>query len=271
MKVTENHPIDWDNLDEVREHYKKNGERTGRIFAIININFIFSMVTALVPAIILTAFTVFGGAGKLYGMYFIKFVYGNEAAKEGVRDVINSFSLEYLLAIWVIGVTALITRIFDMEKPHKYLRVIYILVSAVAFISVIIGAAPVGGGMFCFVYGIVGFIFEDLVIRAFPELEELSKEPGFPRFMDYFDSAHAINNTNSFYVDYKKKLEQKHENDKKEGIKIQKAITKENFTPEKIELGVMPDLIPPEIDTLFEDQSETQKESIIDKNIDLFD
>jgi hypothetical protein len=270
MKVTTKHPVDWDNLDEVREHYAKNRERSQRLFAIINIGFIFAMVTALIPALILTFFTVFAGAGQLYGLYFIKHVYGDDAAREGVRDVINSFSLEYLLAIWVIGVTSLITRIFDMVKPHKYLRVIYVLVSVVAFISILIGAAPIGGGMFCFVYGIVGFIFEEQVLKAFPELEELSKEPGYPKFLDYFDQSHAINNTNSFYVDYQKKLEEKHENDKKAGIIIQKTIAKESFVPEKVEPGVMPDLVPPEID--FDDEvDEKQTENIIDKNIDLFD
>jgi hypothetical protein len=228
------------------------------------------METALVPALILTYIYVFAGAGKLYGLYFIKVVYGNEEASQGVRDVINSFSLEYLLAIWVIGVTSLIARIFDMVKPHKYLRVIYVLVSAVAFISILIGAAPIGGGMFCFVYGIVGFIFEDQVLRAFPQLEELSKQPGYPKFLDYFDRSHAINNTNSFYVDYQKKLDEKHEKDKKAGIIIQKTIVKENIKPENIEPGVMPDLIPPEID-FEEDKNDKQTESIIDKNIDLFD
>ncbi|MDR0987114.1 MAG: hypothetical protein LBL98_05420 [Ruminococcus sp.] len=252
MKVTKKSPIDWDNIEEVREYYAKNREESKRIFAILNTCFVFSMATSLIPAVLLTFYTVLSGAGQMLGYAIMRGAYGDEAVREGVRGFINGLPILYLAAIWLIGILSLLSKVYDLRKTHKFLRVFYPIISLFSIIGILFNDNGPVLGILCFCYGIVGFCVEDLILRQLPLLDELSKEPGFPHFLDYFDRTHTVKNTIAKYVDYKKKLEEKHEKDTHEGVLMQKAIAKEQIKPEEFELGIMPEVSVPETEFDYE-------------------
>jgi hypothetical protein len=252
VNVTKKSPIDWDNIEEVREYYAINREKAKRVFAILNTCFVFSMITSLIPAVVLTFFTVLSGAGQMLGFALMRSVHGDDAVRTGVRAFMNGLPILYLTAIWIIGILSLLSRIYDFHKPHKFLRVFYPIISFFSIFGILFNDTGPTLGILCFCYGIIGFCVEDIIIRQFPLLETLSKEPGFPHFLDYFDKTHTVKNTVSKYVDYKKKLEEKHEKDVHEGVLMQKAIVKEQIKPEEFELGIMPEVSVPETEFEYE-------------------
>jgi hypothetical protein len=269
VNVTKKSPIDWDNIEEVREYYAKNREVSKRVFAILNTCFVFSMATSLIPAVLLTFYTILNSTGQMIGFAAMRSMYGDDAVRGGVRAFMNGLPVLYLAAIWVIGVLSLLSRIYDFHKPHKFLRVFYPIVSIFSLFGIIFNNTGPVLGILCFCYGIIGFCVEDIILRQFPLLEVLSKEPGFPHFLDYFDKTHTVKNTSSKYVDYKKKLEEKHEKDTHEGVLMQKKIVKEQIKSEEFEPGIMPEVSLPQ--TEFDYEREKRNAHELDNNIELFD
>jgi hypothetical protein len=180
--------------------------------------------------------------------------------QDGVRDMINAIppALLYLATIWIIGIVALIAFLTDTRKPHKFLRVFYIIVAVVSLSLVFIADFNAVNCMLVMAYGMLGAAVEDLVLRKYDVVDELAKEPGFPKFLDHFDQTNTIQNTASNYVDYHEKLKELHDKDKSMGAKIQKAIVKENIVPEEFEPGIMPELVPPET---FDDYDRSKRGS----------
>jgi hypothetical protein len=211
------------------------------------------MVFSLIPAFILTLTTISSISGQLGGLaiqrYFNDAVPGteNEKVVDDIREIVNFVPplLLFLTALWIIGIVSLVAFVFNAKKPHRFLRSFYIAVSVVSLGLVFVTVYSPYSCMLGMIYGMIGFAVEDVVLRRYEMLDELSKEPGYPTFLDYFDYANNMKNTIANYADYSNKLKEKHEKDKSLGVEIQKAITKEDFVPETFEPGVMPELSVP--------------------------
>jgi hypothetical protein len=262
-------PIDWDNIEEVRERYAENREAAASAFTVVRICFVFTMLTSLIPAIVLTVGTLYNLFGRAVGYGIARIFIGDDAVRDGVRTMFGSLPIVYLAAIWIIGITSLVSYIFEADKPHSFLKVFYLLITAYALVSIFFGSVNITTVLLCVAYGIVGFCAEDLTQRRLLILKELSKEPGYPKFLDYFDRTHTINNTTIKYVDYHEKLKAFHEKDIHEGVKIQYNLAKTETKPEEFIPGVMPELVPPDLSSEYE--SERQNLHPADINDGLFD
>jgi hypothetical protein len=270
MYIRQKGPIDWDNIEEVRERYRENRETAESAFAVIRICFVFTMLTSLVPAVVLTIYTIYSLFGKAIGYGFARIIAGDDAVRDGVRSMFGSLPIVYLSAIWIIGIISLISFIFSLYKTHTFLKIFYALVSLYALVSIFFSISNVNivTVMLCVAYGIAGFCAEDLTQRRLLILKDLSKEQGFPKFLDHFDKTHTINNTQIKYIDYREKLKAHHEKDIHEGVKIQYKLAKINKTPEEFIPGVMPELEPPDLSNeLLQDRRSLHPAANIDDGL----
>jgi hypothetical protein len=240
--------VDWTNVEEVRARYAENREIAARTFGTIKVCFVFSMISSLIPAIFITLFGLSALSGQIAGLAYERFVYGDDTVADDVRKLINGIpgAIAYLSAIWPIGIVSLIAFLTDTRKPHKFLRVFYVFVAVISLVLIFIADYNAVNCMLVMAYGMLGAAVSDLVLRQYNIVDKLSKEPGFPKFLDHFDQTNTIQNTGSNYVNYHEKLKELHDKDKSVGAKIQKAIVKENITPEAFEPGIMPEVIPPD-------------------------
>jgi hypothetical protein len=239
--------VDWDNVDEVRRIYAENREIMERSKAIIKTCFMITMM-AVAPVAFLMSYFAFtdlmatGISGYMLG-----------AVEKGLEDtlnaaaVVNAIPLDYIFLSWGVLIPTVIAFLFHKPKIYKYLRFVFLFVSLLSLVSIPIGAHPLPMCVIGFVYGFLGFWIDDINIRAYAAIKSLEGVKGYPQFLDYFDETHGIKHTSIKYLDYQKKLQDKHNTDRVLAEQIRKNLEAEPVNEEFVP-GVIDELVLPEID-----------------------
>jgi hypothetical protein len=241
--------IDWDNVDEVRRIYAENRQKMEFAVAAIKTCFIINIVF-IAPIAIGLFFTTFNTiVGTGFGALLVGAFNKTSAESMNVAAVLNALPFDYLLLSWIVLIPTVIARIINSAKILKYLRFIFLFTSLYSLIAIPIEAHSIAVCVMGFVYGFLGFWVDDIAVRQHSVIDSLKNEKGYPQFIEYFDETHGIKHTNVKYIEYKKRLENKHNADRVIAEKVRKNLKAEPYNPEDDFIpGVIKDIVLPEID-----------------------
>jgi hypothetical protein len=239
--------VDWDNIDEVRRVYAENRETMERSKAIIKTCFAWTIIFIAPVAIIMSYYAFITVMSTGISGFMLNAVESGLAESLNPADVINAIPFDYILLSWVILIPTLIAHFFIKPKIYKYLRFVFVFAALLSLVSIPTGAHPLSMCIAGFIYGFLGFWIDDMAIRAYAAIDSLKGVKGYPQFLDYFDETHGIKHTSIKYLDYQKKLQDKHNADRVLAEKVRQNLKAEPVNEEFVP-GIIDDLVLPEID-----------------------
>jgi hypothetical protein len=239
--------VDWDNIDEVRRIYAENREKMERSKAIIKTCFAWTMIFVAPVAVIMSYYAFITVMSTGISSAMLNTLESGLAESLNPADVLNAIPFDYILLAWVVLIPTLIAHFFIKPIIYKYLRFVYIFTALISLVSIPFEAHSLSMCIAGFIYGFLGFWIDDMAIRAYAAIDSLKGVKGYPLFLDYFDETHGIKHTSIKYLDYQKKLQDKHNTDRVLAEKIRQNLKAEPVNDEFVP-GVIDDLVLPEID-----------------------
>ncbi|MDR0991752.1 MAG: hypothetical protein LBL87_02490 [Ruminococcus sp.] len=240
--------IDWNNVDEVRQIYAENRQKMEFAIAAIKTCFVINIVFIAPIAVWLFCdiFSTIVGTG--FGALMVKAVDASSAERMNVAGVLNALPLDYLFFSWMILIPTIVARIINSAKILKYIRFILLFVAVYSLIALPLEMHPISVCVMGFVYGFLGFWVDDITVRQYAVIDSLKNEKGYPMFIDYFDETHGVKHTNVKYLEYKKRLEEKHNADRVIAEQVRKNLKAEPYNPDdEFVPGVIKEVVLPEI------------------------
>jgi hypothetical protein len=240
--------IDWNNVDEVRRIYAENRQKMEFAIAAIKTGFIinFVFIAPIAIGLFFTTYSTIVGTGL--GAIMIGTVDEASAQRMNVAGILNALPLDFLFLSWLILIPTVVAKIIDSPKILKYLRFVFIFTALYSLISIPMQSHSISHCVLGLVYGVIGFWIDDIMVRQYAVIDSLKNEKGYPLFIDYFDETHGIKHTNVKYLEYKKRLEDKHNADRVIAENVKKNLKEEPYNPDDDFItGVIKDIVLPEI------------------------
>jgi hypothetical protein len=170
------------------------------------------------------------------------------AEKIDSAGILNALPLDYLFLSWIILIPTVVAKIINSAKIYKYMRAIFLVIAVYSLVCIPFEAHTIPQCVMGFVYGFLGFWVDDIIVRQYAVIDSLKNEKGYPLFIDYFDETHGIKHTNVKYIEYKKRLQQKHNADRVIAEQVRKNLKAEPYNPDdEFVPGVITDIVLPEI------------------------
>jgi hypothetical protein len=246
-KIKKPYDVDWEGVDKTRSVYAENRQKMQKALATLKTCFSTTMIFTAPAAFFITLYTL----NRLFNYTVtgaITSQFGSEVfGRHSVAERINALPFDLIIYLITVLVMTFVAKVTERINIYKALRFVYIAGAVVCLLGIPMKLHPIDGGIIWFVYSCLGIWSIKLILQAYDDIDSLRDQKGFPQFIDYFDESHGIKHTSIKYLDYKKKMEEKLQTEKKIAEQVKQNLESEPYEEEFLP-GIIGDIVLPEID-----------------------
>lgn len=182
-------------FEEYRNRLHNAKDRLNKCFMALMIPF-GGLWLGLILYYFIKGLALLAGAGMFFGQLIDNYATGRNA------PLPFAYKTPYLLLLYLFGIFILsaISRAFRKKGINYALEIIFIASFIYGFICIFFSIMPVHYSVLLMAASIYGFWVCDITLRQYKELDFLSKQEGYPDFVDLVGEPVPMANTRGVYM-----------------------------------------------------------------------